>query len=226
MLTLVDNYDSFVHTLARYCRELGVATRVVRNDAVTLAELAESMAVLLSPGPCGPAESGICRDAVRELSVPIFGVCLGHQAIVDACGGRVEAGPHPTHGRSGWITHDGSGLFAGIASPARVARYHSLHAATLPPELVTTAMLAGDGEQPLVMAVQHRSRPVYGVQFHPESVLTPCGRQLLANFLALAGFEGVADPQSLPTEAFCETAGESDDFYAKPHEVAYPLPGR
>lgn len=251
MLVLIDNYDSFVHTLARYCRELGAATRIVRNDAVGLADLSDATAVLLSPGPCGPAESGICRDVVRSLDKPILGVCLGHQAIVDACGGRVEPSGQPQHGRASLIRHDGSSLFAGLPPTLAVARYHSLVATDVPGDLAVTATLADDGQPPHPMAVQHRERPIFGVQFHPESVLTPCGRRLLRNFLDRAGFDGLTPADDLVDETFtavdaglpdsrhragdqsghqsesrraAESQADPADFYARPSQLAYPLP--
>ena len=191
MILLVDNYDSFVHNLARSCAELGREAVVRRHDAVTLAE-ARAMrprAVILSPGPKGPAESGVCRSLAADLDAPILGVCLGHQAIVDAFGGRVVRG-EPAHGVAARVHHDGggpdgAGLFAGLPDPMPCGRYHSLVAerASLPETLRVTAELA-DGT---VMAVAHRDRPVWGVQFHPESILTPDGDALLANFLNLAG---------------------------------------
>lgn len=225
MLVLVDNYDSFVHTLARYCVELGVAVRVVRNDAVGVDDLSEATAALLSPGPCGPDEAGICQTLVRELDRPILGVCLGHQAIVAACGGTVSTGSQPTHGRASLMRHEGDGLFDGLPNPMPVGRYHSLIATALPPELAAIGWLDDGPDAGTVMAVRHRERPVYGVQFHPESVLSPGGRQVLANFLTLAGFDGVADPAATAEETFTlQSDAAGDDFYAQPGELAYPLP--
>ena len=189
MLLLIDNYDSFVHNLARYFVELGCETQVVRNDALTLAEIQKlaPAAIVISPGPCTPAEAGISRDLVRELgsSIPILGVCLGHQVIAAALGGEVVRAREPVHGRTSLIQHDGTTLFAGLPNPLRATRYHSLivDEATLPVELVVTAR-TDDG---VPMALVHSHWPVFGVQFHPESVLTQRGRTLLANFLGLAG---------------------------------------
>ncbi|NNJ24681.1 anthranilate synthase component II [Alienimonas chondri] len=193
MILLVDNYDSFAHNLARSCAELGRPATVRRNDAVTLAE-ARAMkpeAVILSPGPCSPAEAGVCltlaRAACTDWEVPLLGVCLGHQAIAAALGGRIVRG-EPAHGVAAAVRHDGVDLFAGLPNPMPCGRYHSLVAdpATLPDELAVTASL-DDGT---IMAFAHRTRPVRGVQFHPESVLTPHGDALLANFLnGLAGFD-------------------------------------
>jgi anthranilate synthase/aminodeoxychorismate synthase-like glutamine amidotransferase len=189
MILLIDNYDSFVHNLARYFVELGCDTRVVRNDAISTAEVRQlsPAAVVISPGPCTPAEAGVSCELIRQLgaTVPLLGVCLGHQAIAVALGGRVIRAREPVHGRSSPVFHDGSNLFAGVPSPFRATRYHSLvvEEATLPDELVVTAR-TDDG---VPMGLAHRTWPLFGVQFHPESVLTQHGRTLLANFLSLAG---------------------------------------
>ncbi len=186
MILLLDNYDSFVHNLARYFRRLGCATHVVRSDeidAATCLRLAPD-AVVISPGPKGPRETGCSIELLHRLPVhtPVLGVCLGHQAIAVAFGGEVvRCGPR--HGMSSWVTHDGSDLFAGLPSPMRVGRYHSLavDAQRLPAELRVTAR-TDDG---IVMGIRHHTRPVFGVQFHPESVLTDGGLELLRNFLDL-----------------------------------------
>ena len=185
MILLIDNYDSFVHTLAGYVRELGHDTLVRRNDTLTLDDitaLAPSH-IIVSPGPCTPAEAGISTAAVRRFgdSVPVLGVCLGHQCIGAAYGGVIARAGRPVHGRASDIHHDGSGILAGLPSPFPAARYHSLviDRATLPAQLRVTAETA-DG---VVMAVAHVRHPVTGVQFHPESVLTRHGHQLLRNFL-------------------------------------------
>lgn len=189
MILLIDNYDSFVHNLARYFRRLGQDTQVMRNDEVTAHEALERApgAIVLSPGPCTPNEAGCCLELVRLAlgRVPILGVCLGHQAIAAALGGRVVRADRPVHGQASTICHHGDGLFAGLPSPLSVGRYHSLvvEEATLPPELAVTARLA-DGT---IMALAHHRWPVFGVQFHPESILTEGGYLLLANFLELAG---------------------------------------
>lgn len=191
MLLLIDNFDSFVHNLARYFRRLGVETRVVRNNAVTVADV-EAMrpeAIVLSPGPCSPEEAGISLDLVRRLhqNVPLLGVCLGHQTIAAALGGRVVRSPQPVHGRHSLVAHDGSDLFQGVESPFPACRYHSLivDEGSLPAQLAPTAWTV---DERTLMAIHHPGLPVYGVQFHPESVLTPSGYQLLANFLRIAGF--------------------------------------
>jgi anthranilate synthase/aminodeoxychorismate synthase-like glutamine amidotransferase len=189
MILLVDNYDSFVFNLARYLERLGCETRVVRNDAIGPAEIAalRPEAVVLSPGPCTPAEAGCSLDVVRQLapSIPILGICLGHQAIGAAFGARVVRAAEPVHGRTSEIFHDGQNLFAGLPSPMVACRYHSLvvERASLPAELQVTAWTA-DGT---IMALAHHALPVVGLQFHPESILTDTGYDLLAAFLRFAG---------------------------------------
>lgn len=189
MILVVDNFDSFVYNLARYLHRLGQETVVIRNDAIDVAQ-ARAMrpqAIVLSPGPCTPREAGCSLDLVRELSgeIPMLGVCLGHQIIGEACGGRVVRAPQPMHGRTSTIKHDQQGLFAGLPPALTVSRYHSLmvEEATLPSSLKVTARTA-DG---VVMAIAHRDWPLYGVQFHPEAILTEGGFALLSNFLRLAG---------------------------------------
>ena len=198
MILLLDNYDSFVHNLARYVRRLGLETRVIRNDALSVAEIRalNPCAIILSPGPCAPRQAGCSLDVVRGLAeeVPMLGICLGHQVIAEAFGGQTVRSPAPVHGRTANLVHDGRGLFTDLPSPLRVARYHSLcaDAARLPACLRATAS-TDDG---VVMAIEHRTRPIFGVQFHPESVLTEGGYRLLANFLTLAGLPA---PTGLPT---------------------------
>ena len=184
MILVLDNYDSFVQNLARYVRLAGFETQVVRSDAIDAAGVValRPEALVLSPGPGVPAAAGCCVELVRRFSdeLPILGVCLGHQAIVEALGGRVIRAPEPLHGRTTGIHHDGGSLFAGAPSPLTVCRYHSLiaEAETLPECLRATAW-TDDG---LVMAVEHCTRPVYGVQFHPEAILTEAGQLLVNNF--------------------------------------------
>jgi anthranilate synthase/aminodeoxychorismate synthase-like glutamine amidotransferase len=189
MILLVDNYDSFVYNLARYFERLGQATLVVRNDAID-AQRVRTMApdaLILSPGPCAPEQAGASLELVRELyrEVPILGVCLGHQTIAAALGGRVIRANEPVHGRASEIVHSGSGIFARMPNPIRACRYHSLvvEEASLPNELEVTARTADS----VVMAIAHRELPIIGVQFHPESILTDYGYELLAGFLGLAG---------------------------------------
>jgi len=189
MLLLIDNYDSFVHNLARYFERLGQATHVVRNDAIDVAtaRALKPDAIVLSPGPCTPREAGVSLELVRGLctDVPMLGVCLGHQVIAEALGGQIVRATVPVHGQASELRHDGSPLFHGLPPTIRVGRYHSLVAdpASLGEMLRPTAWTA-DG---VVMAFEHRQLPVYGVQFHPESILTEYGYELLANFLRLAG---------------------------------------
>ena len=180
---VIDNYDSFTYNLVQYLGELGAQPDVVRNDKATVDELLDRGPdrLVISPGPCTPADAGISIEASRafpEAGIPTLGVCLGHQAMVEAFGGRTVRG-EPVHGKDAEIAHDGRGLFEGLESPLRAGRYHSLIAdPDLPAELEQTASL---GE--VVMAVRHRSLPAEGVQFHPESVLTPRGKEMLENFL-------------------------------------------
>lgn len=185
MVLVIDNYDSFVYNLARYVRELGWEARVMRHDAVTVADAAAMgpSHLIISPGPCTPREAGMSNALIEALgpTVPTLGVCLGHQCIGEVYGGRVVRAPEPRHGKTSPIHHDGEGIFAGIPSPFLATRYHSLvvEASTLPPDLVVTARTP-DGE---IMGLRHRAHPVFGVQFHPESVLTEYGYDLLRNFL-------------------------------------------
>ncbi|HZR96519.1 MAG TPA: aminodeoxychorismate/anthranilate synthase component II [Gaiellaceae bacterium] len=184
MMLLIDNYDSFTYNLAHLFGALDVDVHVVRNDELTVDE-AEELApsqLVVSPGPGRPADAGISIEAIRRLAprIPTLGVCLGHQAIVEAFGGEVGYAKELLHGKASPVHHDGGGLFDGLPEPFDAGRYHSLAATRLPDELVPTAY-ADDGE---VMAVRHRDLPIVGVQFHPESVLTPDGPALARNFLA------------------------------------------
>ena len=183
---MIDNYDSFTYNLVQYLGELGAEVEVVRNDAATSGELLERGAdrLVVSPGPCTPTEAGISVEAIRvfaEAGTPVLGVCLGHQSMVEAFGGRTVLG-EPIHGKDAEIEHDGKAIYVGVPSPLIAGRYHSLIAdPELPDELELSASL-GD----VVMGVRHRELPAEGVQFHPESVLTPQGKHLLANFLDVA----------------------------------------
>ncbi len=185
MLLMIDNYDSFTYNLVQYLGELGADVRVARNDAITLDEI-EALApdgVVISPGPCTPNEAGISVPLIRRFAgeIPILGVCLGHQAIGQAFGGRIVRSERVMHGKLSSITHDGEGVFAGLPSPFHATRYHSLaiERATLPSMLAVTAT-ADDGE---IMGVRHREFAIEGVQFHPEAILTEHGKRLLDNFL-------------------------------------------
>lgn len=194
MILVVDNYDSFTYNLVHYLNELGADTHVVRNDAVSVDEALglKPEAVLLSPGPCTPNEAGICLSllSAAPADLPIFGVCLGHQSIGQAFGGEVVRAKALMHGKTSLIHHNGKGVFAGLKNPFTATRYHSLSVekSVLPPDLEVTAWTE-DGE---IMGVQHKSRPIFGVQFHPESIATECGHELLGNFLDLAGVKRLA----------------------------------
>jgi anthranilate synthase/aminodeoxychorismate synthase-like glutamine amidotransferase len=180
---VIDNYDSFTYNLVQYLGELGADTEVVRNDKSTVAELLERRPerLVISPGPCTPADAGVSIEASRafaESGIPTLGVCLGHQSLVEAFGGRTMRG-EPIHGKDAEIEHDGKGVLRGLETPLRAGRYHSLIAdPELPPELELSASLDG-----VVMGVRHRELPAEGVQFHPESVLTPRGKDILRSFL-------------------------------------------
>jgi anthranilate synthase/aminodeoxychorismate synthase-like glutamine amidotransferase len=194
MILVIDNYDSFVHNLARYIRELGWPTNVVRNDGVDLATI-ERLApshIVISPGPCTPNEAGISVPLIGRFAptIPILGVCLGHQSIGQAFGGKVVRAQRPMHGKTSLIRHDAAGIFAGLPNPLRATRYHSLVVAKdgLPADLAITA----ESEEGEIMALRHRRWPVVGLQFHPEAVLTEHGYDLLRNFLGRAGGERVA----------------------------------
>lgn len=189
MILVVDNYDSFTYNLVHYLNELGAQTRVVRNDALSAADAIalKPEAVLLSPGPCTPDEAGICLDLIKSApdDLPILGVCLGHQSIGQAFGGDVIRAKALMHGKTSQIHHDNTGVFAGLPNPFTATRYHSLAVKrdTLPNSLKVTAW-TDDGE---IMGLAHAARPIHGVQFHPESILTEGGHKLLANFLDMAG---------------------------------------
>jgi len=187
MILLIDNYDSFVFNLARYLEELGETVEVVRNDAITTTEAREAAPthVVVSPGPCTPAEAGVSVELIRTLAgtAPILGVCLGHQSIAEAFGGTLRRGRRPMHGIVSEVEHEREGLFSGLPSPLAVTRYHSLVVdPERPGDGIRITARTADGE---VMALAHERLPVWGVQFHPEAVLTFGGHRLLANFLAL-----------------------------------------
>ncbi len=188
MLLLIDNYDSFTYNLAQYLGELGAEVRVERNDALSVDEVARlaPSRIVISPGPCTPNEAGISLALIARLAgkMPILGVCLGHQAIGQAFGGKVVRAPRVMHGKTSPIEHDGSGLFRGITSPMQATRYHSLvvEPESLPAALAVTARTA-EGE---IMGLAHKTLPVWGVQFHPESILTVDGKALLRNFLEMS----------------------------------------
>jgi len=196
MLLVIDNYDSFTYNLVHYLGELGARATVVRNDALSVADALGmgAGAVILSPGPCTPAEAGICVDLVRAAppDLPILGVCLGHQAIAEAYGARVERCHEILHGKLSCVTHDGTGLFEGLPQGFSVTRYHSL---TVAPETVPDALeVTARAQSGVVMGLALRARPVHGVQFHPESIATEHGHAMLRNFLALASLGDDAVP--------------------------------
>jgi len=188
MIVLIDNYDSFTFNLVHYLGDLGAQVRVHRNDKITSAAIvaADPDAIVLSPGPCTPNEAGICLDLISAVAakIPILGVCLGHQALGQAFGGKVVRAPTPVHGKLSEIQHGGGGIFRGINAPFKATRYHSLvvERASLPDALAVTAT-TGDG---LVMALAHTRLPVHGVQFHPESIASEHGHLMLQNFLDIA----------------------------------------
>ena len=191
MILVIDNYDSFTFNLVQYLGEIGVEPVVRRNDAVTVAEVAALAPekIVISPGPCTPAEAGISVELIRELgpTTPILGVCLGHQAIGAAYGGSVVRARRLMHGKTSPIAHSGQGMFRGVPSPFTVARYHSLviEPSDLPEELEVIAWTAEPGFEDEIQAVRHRTHPVWGVQFHPESIASEHGQTLLRNFLSL-----------------------------------------
>jgi anthranilate synthase/aminodeoxychorismate synthase-like glutamine amidotransferase len=189
MLLVIDNYDSFTYNLVQYLGEMGVALAVHRNDAVTVeaVEALSPSAIVVSPGPGAPADSGISPEVIRRFAGrrPILGVCLGHQAIGEVFGGRIARAPRPIHGKTSRIHHDGRGIFAGLPDPFEATRYHSLIVERgSVPDCLEVSAWTDDG---LVMGLRHRSAPVDGVQFHPESILTTAGKALLANFVENVG---------------------------------------
>jgi anthranilate synthase/aminodeoxychorismate synthase-like glutamine amidotransferase len=187
VILLLDNYDSFTYNLAQYLGELGCQVEVHRNDRISVEQIAQRKPerIVISPGPCTPQEAGICVELIQKLAgkIPILGVCLGHQAIGAAFGGKIIRAPKLFHGKTSQIRHDGSGVFRGLPNPFTATRYHSLmvERKSLPAELQVTAETDDD----IIMGMQHREYPLMGVQFHPESVLTESGMQLLKNFLSL-----------------------------------------
>ncbi|MCY4052296.1 MAG: aminodeoxychorismate/anthranilate synthase component II [Hyphomicrobiales bacterium] len=198
MILLIDNYDSFVYNLARYIEELGFPCRVVRNDVLNVTEALslQPRAIILSPGPCAPNDAGISIEMARTVAargdIALLGVCLGHQAVVQALGGHVRAAYRPMHGMAAQVFHKGGSLFSGIPSTFTVGRYHSLAADVASNGKLQACAWDKDGE---IMAVEHKEAPVFGVQFHPESILSEHGHLLLANFLNFAGMKAKRVPQ-------------------------------
>ena len=191
MLLVIDNYDSFTYNLVQYLGELGADIEVRRNDAVSVDEIGtlNPRAIVVSPGPCAPHQAGVSVPLIQRWgsTIPTLGVCLGHQAIGEAYGGRVVRASRVMHGKCSTVEHDGTGLFRGLPNPLAVMRYHSLivERESLPAELEILAVATDDPTE--VHAMRHRTHPVWGVQFHPESILTTSGRTIIENFLALAG---------------------------------------
>ncbi len=187
MILIIDNYDSFVYNLARYVAKLGFEHDVRRNDSISVKEIEDlnPEAIIISPGPCTPNEAGISVECVKELgaTIPILGVCLGHQAIGEAYGGKTVRALKPVHGKADKIEHDGTGLFHNLNSPLSIGRYHSLITKSDSAENLKITALSTTDE---IMAIEHKTHPVYGVQFHPESVLTPEGMDIIKNFLVAA----------------------------------------
>ncbi|MBS1090695.1 aminodeoxychorismate/anthranilate synthase component II [Gluconobacter sp. Dm-74] len=189
MILLIDNYDSFTFNIVHHLGALGAACDVRRNDALSVDEALalDPAAIVISPGPGAPAEAGICCDLIRAAAgrVPVFGVCLGHQAIGQVFGAEVVRAPVPMHGKISAVHHDGTGVFAGLPDPVDVVRYHSL---TLRPDSIPeTLVVNARTEDGVIMGARHRDYPIHGVQFHPESIASVAGRELLANFLTIAG---------------------------------------
>lgn len=196
MLLLIDNYDSFTHILGHYLEEVAGEVLIRRNDQVALADIEElaPSGIVISPGPGGPVDAGISLDAVKTFgaTIPILGVCLGHQCIAEAFGGRIARAGRAVHGRASAIFHDGAGIFAGLPSPLKATRYHSLavERASVPECLEVTAWtLTEEGDFEEIMGLRHRTLPIEGVQFHPESILTESGHVMLRNFLSGVGIE-------------------------------------
>jgi anthranilate synthase component II len=189
MLILIDNYDSFTYNLVHYLGELGATCDVIRNDKISAADVIKKKpkAIVMSPGPCTPNEAGICLELIAKAGgkIPLLGVCLGHQAIGQAYGGKVIRAPEPLHGKLSTIRHKDEGVFKGLPERFQVTRYHSLivERKSLPPELEVTA----ETDDGIIMGLQHKTQPVHGVQFHPESIASEQGHALLTNFLTLAG---------------------------------------
>jgi para-aminobenzoate synthetase component 2 len=197
-ILVLDNYDSFVYTLNGYLQQLGAETTVMRNDAITEAELPALLqkfdAVLISPGPGTPASAGLSIPTVKyalDTDYPVFGVCLGHQAIAEAMGGRVESAPELMHGKTSRVNHQDSLILNGLPQGFLATRYHSL--AVVPESVPEQLLVTGQTESGIIMSLQHKTKPIYGVQFHPESVMTEGGYQMIANWLETLGVEGALE---------------------------------
>ncbi len=194
MFLLIDNYDSFTYNLSHYMGEVGADVVVRRNDAITVDQIV-AMApegIVISPGPCDPDRAGICLETIERLqrSIPIFGVCLGHQCIGQVFGGKIERAPKPMHGKMSTITHSGTGIFTGVPSPFQATRYHSL---TIAPNSMPNCLeITARSEDGVIQGVSHRELPIHGVQFHPESIASEHGRVILRNFIDLSRGRNVA----------------------------------
>lgn len=205
MILVIDNYDSFVHNLARHFHQLKYQTEVIRNDKITIRDIEQMApdAIVLSPGPCTPDEAGCSLEIVRNFQdrIPMLGICLGHQTIVKALGGQIVMANEPVHGRQSRVIHSGSPMFHGITEEFSAGRYHSLVAqiSKLPKQLTVTAR----SEDGTIMSVEHENHPVVGLQFHPESILTDCGYHLLYNFLKIANL--VEDQSSAAFAGLCKS---------------------
>ncbi len=192
MLVMIDNYDSFTYNIVQYLCELGQQVEVFRNDEISLEEISalQPRAIVLSPGPCRPDDAGISMDVVRHFSgkLPVLGICLGHQSIAQVFGGRIEKADRVMHGKTSAIHHDGRGVFAGLRNPLVATRYHSLviNVQSVPADMEVSAWtIDGDGKMDEIMGIRHKTLAIEGVQFHPESILTEQGHELLSNFLKL-----------------------------------------
>lgn len=220
MILLIDNYDSFVHNLARYFQRLGWSTKVVRNDQISIAEIEalEPQAIVISPGPCSPLEAGISLEVVRQLhrQIPILGICLGHQTIAAAFGAKIVKAPAPMHGRTSLISHDNSSVFESLSSPMKVCRYHSLvvDRSSLPPEIRVTA----ETDDNVIMGIAHDNLPVVGLQFHPESILTETGYPLLSAFLERANLSAPLPNDVQPLSIDDELKVPPPDEFVEPDQ--------
>ena len=222
MILLIDNYDSFAHNLARYLRRLGSDVDCRRNDALSVTQIGrlKPQLIVLSPGPGTPTESGVCLDVVRDLGdhIPLLGVCLGHQAIAQAGGARIVRTSDPCHGMASEITHDGLSEFAGMPNPFLAGRYHSL---IVDPELPDTLEVSARASDGTIMAIRHTTRPSYGWQFHPESILTEHGYALLGNLLRMVGIN-VVGPPTIDSERIPSNDVQLEPVVSRQPDASHP----